>query len=78
MVLSAVLVDSGKALEVVTALLKRLLADKGPSTAKEAWAATGLSLLDFAPKASPLLYNYTVLLPSMLARSTCSTAVAHI
>ncbi len=55
MVLSAALVGSGEALKAVTALLKRLLADKGASATKEAWAATGLSLLDFAPKASALL-----------------------
>ena len=53
--LSAALIDSGEGLKVVTALLERLLADKGGSAAKETWTATGLSLLDFAPKASTLL-----------------------
>ena len=55
MLLPAALVDSGKALKAVTALLERLLAVKGASAIKEAWAATGLSLLQFAPKASALL-----------------------
>ena len=54
-VLPAALIDSGEGLKLVAALLERLLADKGAGAAKEAWTATGLSLLDFAPKASALL-----------------------
>ena len=46
------LIDSGEGLKVVTALLERLLAEKGAGAAKEAWAATGMSLLEFVPKAS--------------------------
>ena len=48
----AELIDSGEGLKVVTALLERLMADKGAGAAKGAWAATGMSLLDFVPKAS--------------------------
>ncbi len=48
--LCAALIDSGEGVKLIAALLKRLQADKGPMVAKEAWAATGLSLLDFVPK----------------------------
>ncbi len=75
MVLSAALVGCGG---VITACLKRLLADKGPSAAMEAWTATGLSLLDFLPKASALLHVYMASRSFSLHTSDCSSALAHV
>ena len=48
--LCAALIDSGEGIKVITASLERLRADKGVAAAKDAWTATGLSLLDFVPK----------------------------
>ena len=48
--LCAALIDSGEGVKLIATLLKRLQADKGATAAKEAWTATGLSLLDFVPK----------------------------
>ena len=44
------LIDSGEGLTVIAAVLKRLQADRGAASAKEAWTATGLTLLDYVPK----------------------------
>ncbi|CAK0783381.1 hypothetical protein CVIRNUC_006580 [Coccomyxa viridis] len=44
------LIDSGEGLKVIAAVLKRLQADKGAAPAKEAWTATGLTLLEYVPK----------------------------
>ena len=53
------LIDSGEGLKVIAAVLKRLQADKGAAPAKEAWTATGLTLLEYVPKVSLALPRLT-------------------
>ncbi len=74
-VLLAVLVDSGKALKIVTALLERLLADQGAGAAKEAWTATGLSLQDFVPEARPLLLQRAFPNLTPMINACCGSAL---
>ena len=61
------LIDSGEGLKVIAAVLKRLQADKGAAPAKEAWTATGLTLLEYVPKVTLALPR----LPQCCLRKAC-------